>query len=141
MLTSNHSQVKNDNRLSLSSLRYLPRWMIFLIDIFILFISLYFAFHTLEKLTSLPNYLPVEWKYIIIIGINIFYMYLLKTFAGIIRHSNFVDLQKIIGSSLLTFGTLLLVKYIVFWVYKFTIFFTSLLIFYFIISFTHILPP
>lgn len=134
MLTSNHPQVKNDNRLSLSSLRYLPRWIIFLIDIFILFISLYFAFHTLEKLTSLPNYLPVEWKYIIIIGINIFYMYLLKTFAGIIRHSNFVDLQKIIGSSLLTFGTLLLVKYIVFWVYKVTIFFTPLLIFYFIIS-------
>ncbi|WDT68113.1 polysaccharide biosynthesis protein [Cloacibacterium sp. TD35] len=134
MLTSNHSQVKNDNRLSLSSLRYLPRWMIFLIDIFILFISLYFAFHTLEKLTSLPNYLPIEWKYVIIIGINIFYMYILKTFAGIIRHSNFVDLQKIIGSSLLTFGTLLLVKYIVFWVYKFTIFFTPLLIFYFIIS-------
>ena len=84
-----------DNFLRISSLRYLPRWMVFLIDVCILFISLGIAFYILNKITVLPKFLPIEWKYIIIIGTNILFMYLFKTFAGIIRHSTFIDIQKI----------------------------------------------
>ena len=40
MLTKTINKIKSgDNYLKISSLRYLPRWMVFMIDIFILVIS------------------------------------------------------------------------------------------------------
>ena len=81
---SKNKMTSGDNYLRISSLRYLPRWMVFLIDVCILFVSLGTAFFILNKITILPKYLPIEWKYIVIIGTNIIFMYVFKTFAGII---------------------------------------------------------
>ncbi|WP_245993118.1 polysaccharide biosynthesis protein [Cloacibacterium normanense] len=128
-----------DNYLRISSLRYLPRWMVFLIDVCILFVSLGTAFFILNKITILPKYLPIEWKYIVIIGTNIIFMYVFKTFAGIIRHSTFIDIQKIFWSSFITVVFLLVLKYSTFWLTKIKLFYTPLLLLYFVISFTALL--
>lgn len=128
-----------DSQLKLSSLRYLPRWMVFLIDICILFFSLAIAFYILNKITTLPKFLPIEWKYIIIIGTNIIFMYAFKTFAGIIRHSTFIDIQKIFWSSFISVVFLLVLKYSTFWLTKIKLFYTPLLLLYFVISFTALL--
>ena len=139
MPSSSKKKYNGDNYLRISSLRYLPRWMVFLIDVCILFISLGIAFYILNKITVLPKFLPIEWKYIIIIGTNILFMYLFKTFAGIIRHSTFIDIQKIFWSSFITVGCLLVLKYATFWLSKIKLFYTPLLLLYFVISFTALL--
>ena len=136
---SKNKMTSGDNFLRISSLRYLPRWMVFLIDICILFFSLAIAFYILNKITTLPKFLPIEWKYIIIIGTNIIFMYAFKTFAGIIRHSTFIDIQKIFWSSFITVGCLLVLKYATFWLAKIKLFYTPLLLLYFVISFTALL--
>jgi FlaA1/EpsC-like NDP-sugar epimerase len=66
-------------------------------------------------------------------------MYLFKTFAGIIRHSTFIDIQKIFWSSFITVGCLLVLKYATFWLSKIKLFYTPLLLLYFVISFTALL--
>ena len=136
---SKNKMTSGDNFLRISSLRYLPRWMVFLIDVCILFISLGIAFYILNRITVLPKFLPIEWKYIIIIGTNILFMYLFKTFAGIIRHSTFIDIQKIFWSSFITVVFLLVLKYSTFWLTKIKLFYTPLLLLYFVISFTALL--
>jgi len=113
--------------------------MVFLIDVCILFVSLGTAFFILNKITILPKYLPIEWKYIVIIGTNIIFMYVFKTFAGIIRHSTFIDIQKIFWSSFITVVFLLVLKYSTFWLTKIKLFYTPLLLLYFVISFTALL--
>ena len=137
--SSKNKMTSGDNYLRISSLRYLPRWMVFLIDVCILFISLGIAFYILNRITVLPKFLPIEWKYIIIIGTNILFMYVFKTFAGIIRHSTFIDIQKIFWSSFITVGCLLVLKYATFWLAKIKLFYTPLLLLYFVISFTALL--
>ncbi|WP_374449303.1 polysaccharide biosynthesis protein [Cloacibacterium normanense] len=137
--SSKNKMTSGDNFLRISSLRYLPRWMVFLIDVCILFISLGIAFYILNRITVLPKFLPIEWKYIVIIGTNIIFMYVFKTFAGIIRHSTFIDIQKIFWSSFITVGCLLLLKYATFWLSKIKLFYTPLLLLYFVISFTALL--
>lgn len=137
--SSKNKMTSGDNYLRISSLRYLPRWMVFLIDVCILFVSLGTAFFILNKITILPKYLPIEWKYIVIIGTNIIFMYVFKTFAGIIRHSTFIDIQKIFWSSFITVGFLLILKYSTFWLTKIKLFYTPLLLLYFVISFTALL--
>ena len=136
---SKNKMTSGDNFLRISSLRYLPRWMVFLIDICILFFSLAIAFYILNKITTLPKFLPIEWKYIIIIGTNIIFMYAFKTFAGIIRHSTFIDIQKIFWSSFISVVFLLVLKYSTFWLTKIKLFYTPLLLLYFVISFTALL--
>lgn len=136
---SKNNMTSGDNFLRISSLRYLPRWMVFLIDVCILFISLGIAFYILNKITVLPKFLSIEWKYIIIIGTNILFMYLFKTFAGIIRHSTFIDIQKIFWSSFTTVVSLLVLKYSTFSLIKVKLFYTPLLLLYFVISFTALL--
>lgn len=136
---SKNNMTSGDNFLRISSLRYLPRWMVFLIDVCILFVSLGTAFFILNKITVLPKFLPIEWKYIVIIGTNIIFMYVFKTFAGIIRHSTFIDIQKIFWSSFITVVFLLVLKYSTFWLTKIKLFYTPLLLLYFVISFTALL--
>jgi hypothetical protein len=46
---SKNNMTSGDNFLRISSLRYLPRWMVFLIDVCILFVSLGTAFFILNK--------------------------------------------------------------------------------------------
>ncbi|MBV2223235.1 MAG: polysaccharide biosynthesis protein [Cloacibacterium sp.] len=136
---SKNNMTSGDNFLRISSLRYLPRWMVFLIDVCILFISLGITFYILNKITVLPKFLPIEWKYIVIIGTNIIFMYVFKTFAGIIRHSTFIDIQKIFWSSFTTVVSLLVLKYSTFSLIKVKLFYTPLLLLYFVISFTALL--
>ena len=128
-----------DNYLRLTSLRYLPRWMVFLIDIMILLISLFASFYVLNRITILPNFLPIRWKYIIIIGINVVMMYCFKTYSGIIRHSTFIDIQKIFWASFINLLILMFVKYGFYWFFGLKIFYTPLLLLYFVISFTALL--
>lgn len=125
-----------DNYLRISSLRYLPRWMVFLMDIAILFISLSISYYVLSNITTLPSVLPLAIRYVIIIGTTVFFMFVFNTYSGIIRHSSFVDLQKIFWSLFFAILVILGVKYTILFATKVKIFYTPLILLYFVISFT-----
>lgn len=89
-----------DNIVKLTELRYIPRWIVIIIDFFIVLLSIILSYFFLEKLKvtiNFPHYL-FQQK-LLIIGINIFCMFIFKTYAGIIRHSTFFDFFKILLSS------------------------------------------
>lgn len=93
-----------DNMVNLSDVRYLPRWVILLIDLFFVFISIFFSCYLIEKLSFSAaqvfyNKLNV---YILIIATSVIFMYSFRTYAGVIRHSTFIDLFKLLLATLCT---------------------------------------
>lgn len=102
-----------DNVMGLSDLRYLPRWVILIIDICFIAISIYFSCYLIEKLSFsskrvFHDGIPV---FLIIMSISVLFMFVFRTYAGIIRHSTFIDLFKLF---LATFSTTVLVALISF---------------------------
>lgn len=85
-----------DNVVSLSDMRYLPRWAILLIDIFLIFIAIITACWFFKRFGNIEVFSHRVGVGGFILMVNIFFMYIFKTFAGIIRHSTFIDLLKLI---------------------------------------------
>src|SRR5690606_24103571 len=91
---------------------YLPRWIIFMIDVFIVFVAsivTYFIVHTLTNDNDADLNLPI--RYALIIFINAFFFLLYRTYAGIIRHSTFIDCVKLLVSTSTSFLTLVAVNF------------------------------
>ncbi|MDO4229005.1 MAG: nucleoside-diphosphate sugar epimerase/dehydratase [Capnocytophaga sp.] len=87
----------------LSSFRYLPRWVVLGIDTFFCIVSLSIALFLVNGLQIDNNFtLPIYQKFLLIISINIIFMLIFRTFLGIIRHSTFWDLFKILLADLCT---------------------------------------
>ena len=125
-----------DNIVSLSDIRYLPRWVILLIDIFILTASVTISYFILFKLgVKNIEYLQSYQKYLLIIVVNILFMFLFRTYAGIIRHSTFIDLFKLLLASFCTVIALGAINFVYYWTYKVKLLHTPVLIVYFAISF------
>ncbi len=100
-----------DNIVKLTELRYIPRWIVIFIDFFIVLLSILLSYFFLEKLKvaiNFPNYL-LQQK-LLLICVNIFCMFIFKTYAGIIRHSTFFDFFKILLSSGSTLVIILIIN-------------------------------
>ncbi len=123
-----------DNIVKLTELRYIPRWTVILIDVIIILSSILISYFLLEKLhvkVNFPQYLTE--KRILLIAINVLFMFIFKTYAGIIRHSTFFDFFKIVLSSGSTLLTLLLVNYATeFWLGKSLFLYPNLFLYFFI---------
>lgn len=102
-----------DNLLKITRVRYIPRWMVLFFDLKFVFLSLLIAYYFLSKLHVKLNFehlMPL--KGIIVIFVNLVYMFVFRTYAGIIRHSTFFDFFKILLSSGSTLVTLFVFNYI-----------------------------
>lgn len=98
-----------DTLLVVSNLRYLPRWVVLVIDVCFLITSLFIALGMLTTLGVNGSFgLPMYQKYCLIIGTNVFFMLIFKTYLGIVRHSTFTDLSKLLLASVCTSFFLLL---------------------------------
>ncbi len=93
-----------DNVMGLSDLRYLPRWVILIIDVFFIALAIKFSCYLIEKLSFSTTIVfhPAIPVFLIIIIISMMFMFVFRTYAGIIRHSTFIDLFKLF---LATFST------------------------------------
>lgn len=126
-----------DNVVNLSDVRYLPRWIILLIDIIILIISLFLSTYIIERITQIEFVYHRE-KIVVFAGIvfsNVIFMYIFKTYAGIIRHSTFIDLFKLLMSCFCNLFLVGSVNMIYFWSTGSKFILNPYLILYFIISF------
>lgn len=94
---------EGDNLMNISDVRYLPRWVVLLIDVLLLLFSILLSFIVYKKIIINGQYhLSVEEISLLIISVNILYMFAFKTYAGIIRHSTFIDLFKLLLASVCT---------------------------------------
>lgn len=94
------------------NLAYLPRWIIFLIDVLIVLfanIITYFIIYNLTKYFYHNLNLPV--RYALIIFVNAVFFMFYRTYSGIIRHSTFIDAVKLLISTTTSFVTLLVLNY------------------------------
>jgi FlaA1/EpsC-like NDP-sugar epimerase len=126
-----------DNVVNLSDVRYLPRWIILVIDIIILVISLFLSTYIIEKITQ-REFIYHEDKSIIfafIIVVNTIFMYVFKTYAGIIRHSTFIDLFKLLISCFCTMLAIGTINMLYFWSTGGKFIMAPYLVLYFVISF------
>ncbi|MDT0677481.1 polysaccharide biosynthesis protein [Autumnicola musiva] len=102
-----------DDALNLRNIKYLPRWVVFLIDIGLVAISSIFtAFILLDLTPNVYGLIDMADKGVIIMMINIFFFYVFKTYAGIIRYSSNIDALKLLLATLSSFFTLLIINLI-----------------------------
>lgn len=104
-----------ENALDLRNIKYLPRWAVYLIDIALVAISAGFTILIIIDLT--PNFytfLPLPVKAGLVIAVHIFYFYVFKTYAGIIRYSSNIDALKLLLATVCSFITLLVINYTTF---------------------------
>ncbi|WP_373056166.1 polysaccharide biosynthesis protein [Zunongwangia sp. H14] len=102
-----------DNSLDLRNIKYLPRWVVFLIDIGLVTISsICTAFILLDLTSNVYGLIDMADKGVIILLINIFFFYVFKTYAGIIRYSSNIDALKLLLATLSSFFTLLIINLI-----------------------------
>ena len=95
------------------SMGYLPRWVIYYIDVLILILSGLITYTLVSNLTtqSYPLLTALE-RYGIIIVVNGIYFLIFKTYSGIIRFSTFIDAVKLLTSTSCAFLTVLIINYV-----------------------------
>ncbi|MBK5194119.1 MAG: polysaccharide biosynthesis protein, partial [Flavobacteriaceae bacterium] len=106
-----------DTRLDLRNIKYLPRWAVFLIDIFLVAFSTFLTILIIIDLT--PNYytlLDFPLKTLLIILVNTLFFLVFKTYAGIIRHSSNIDALKLMLATVCSFISLAFISYITYFV-------------------------
>lgn len=100
-----------ENRLDIRKLRYLPRWAVLFIDIFLVFVALITTYYLLEGINIKSLFtLDLNKQISIVIGINFIFLLLFKTYAGLIRHSSFMDALKLLFASGATFVSLIFIN-------------------------------
>ncbi len=83
----------------LISLKYLPRWVVLSVDIFLCLISYYIAYYISLKLyNNLPDQriLSVLQRITLTLGFQIVFFWLFHTYSGVLRYSGYVDAVKLL---------------------------------------------
>jgi FlaA1/EpsC-like NDP-sugar epimerase len=97
-----HSSLSPRNlRANINNLSYLPRWIIIAIDVMVLIFSFTFTYMLFEG-TALGYIITSHDFYFVgsLIGVNIFFFWLFRTYSGIIRHSSYIDAIKLLFSQM-----------------------------------------
>lgn len=126
-----------DNKIKMLDQRYLPRWIVILLDIFICCTSLIIVYFAFQKIpVNFNTFLSIPLQGLIVLSVNIFFFFVFRTFSGIIRHSTFTDILKMAFSAFATTFIVLLGNEIVSYAYGFKIYLTTSVLLYMLLSFT-----
>ncbi|MGA9325958.1 MAG: SDR family NAD(P)-dependent oxidoreductase, partial [Salegentibacter sp.] len=126
-----------DNSLNLRNIKYLPRWAVLMIDIGLVAASTLLTILIITDLT--PNYYTILSFYdkaIIVLLVNVFYFYVYKTYAGIIRYSSNIDALKLLLATISAFITLIFINYLTYFIIGQKIFLVGALLINLWISFS-----
>ncbi|MCB0465645.1 MAG: polysaccharide biosynthesis protein [Aequorivita sp.] len=117
--------------------RFLPRWAVFLLDIFICVFSFLTMLFILD-VTPLKfhSVWATSGRGLFLISVNVLFFYLFKTYAGIVRHSTFTDIFKVASASFFTALVAILFNYTYFIFTDQKIFLTTGILLYMFFSFT-----
>jgi len=102
-------------RFNINNLSYLPRWIIIMIDITVLAISFLLTYFIYDGIGSHYIYSSYHISFVAtLMGINIFFFWVFRTYSGIIRHSSFTDAIKLFFSQVSVLVLLLVFNLIFF---------------------------
>lgn len=127
---------------TLSRLQILPSWTIFLLDLIVLSITYgvsYFLFNSLN--IDFSQVFSFQTRFSIILLVFAIYLLLFKTYKGIIRYSTLTDIGKIFNAVFFGFITLVSIDLNYYYYYDkhifvvFTLFYTSIFIFFSLIGY------
>jgi len=91
---------------------YLPRWLIILFDITLCAIALLITSYIITNVLNKPNsFFEFGETEVLILGVNTLFFLFFRTYAGLIRHSSFIDAIKFFLASAGTFFSLLILNY------------------------------
>jgi FlaA1/EpsC-like NDP-sugar epimerase len=122
----------------LNNLKYLPRWAVLIFDLFLCLFSYYVAYYISTKLyNSSPDIrvLSVFQRFEIIMGFQIGFFWIFRTYSGVLRYSSYVDATKLLLAVSINVLFLSTVNYIMFLSYSIVLFYYSGLLIYGIVSF------
>lgn len=126
-----------ESRLDIRNIKYLPRWAILGIDIGLTVAAGVLTVLVMTDLTnSFYSFLDMRQRMSLAIGVNLIFFFIYRTYAGLIRHSSFVDAFKLMLACFSTFITLVFINYTTFAVIGEKIFLIAELVFYFLFSFS-----
>lgn len=131
------SIIKSDIFSNLISFKYLPRWVIFILDIaassIAILLSIYFSVNLIHKDYE-PVMIPIALV-ALVVGTQTFFFWLFRTYAGILRFSSYVDAAKLLFAIFSNAALLLLVNLFSKIVFGNYLFYYSTIIFYAILAF------
>ena len=115
---------------------YLPRWVIYIIDVFIVFFASCITHFIITSL-NVPFYRELNMmpRYLAIISVNALFFLVYRTYAGILRHSTFIDGVKLLTSTTTSYFVLIIINYSWFIIYESKLFLTTGLFVSYVISF------
>jgi len=120
--------------------KFLPRWIVFLLDLLIISFSLLITHAILINLgISFYDTFPIWVQYSLLLILNAAFFILYRTFSGIIRHSTFTDITKLFLASTTTLLSIAAINYSFFLVTFDKVFLMPGVIFYVFLSFSLLL--
>ncbi len=121
-------------------LGYLPRWVIFAIDLCLVLCADWVTYLIVSNLTfKYYDTASVFQRTMIIVLTQIFFFFVFKTYAGIIRHSTLIDGFNLFKATFSTFVALLILNYTHYYWHDTKIFLMPALLLTFFISFIFLL--
>ncbi|WP_396596538.1 SDR family NAD(P)-dependent oxidoreductase [Dokdonia sp. R86516] len=126
----------DENRLDIRNVRYLPRWSVLFMDTCTITLSLFIAYFLLDDLGIQPlKVLGLSQQLALIVGVNFIFLLVFKTYAGLIRHSSYMDALKLLLASATSLIVLILINFLVISLFELKVFIISGLIVFSVISF------
>lgn len=133
-------------RIDFKNIGYLPRWLILCFDMFICCVALLLTSTIVNNINisdlnahASETFLGLAPRAGLILITNLLFFIFFRTYAGLIRHSTFIDAIKFFLASLATLITLLVVNYSHLIINGDPLFLTPKLFIYFVMSFSFLL--
>lgn len=115
---------------------YLPRWIIFLIDVSIVVVAILISRLIVTSLSvNFTSALSIPARIGIITFVNATCFLIYRTYAGIIRHSTFIDGVKLLVSTTTAYFIMLVINYSSIFIFDHQVFLTTGLFLNYVISF------
>ena len=122
----------------LTNLKYLPRWVVLLFDIFLCLLSYYIAFYISLKLNkNIPDerIFSVFQRLGLIMGFQVVFFWLFHTYSGVLRYSGYVDASKLLLAVSVNMAFIAALNFVIHVLTGFHGFYYSTLIIYSVLSF------
>jgi FlaA1/EpsC-like NDP-sugar epimerase len=122
----------------LTSLKYIPRWVVLFVDITLCILSYYFAYYLASNLFNQSNntvLLNINGHLTILIFFQIILFWIFHTYSGVLRYSGYVDAVKLLFAVSLNTIILIALNFIYFNLTNNHLYYYSTLLIYTVISF------
>jgi FlaA1/EpsC-like NDP-sugar epimerase len=116
---------------------YVPRGLIFFIDVSISILSAQFTFFLISSVGSGQlKFIHLNWEFLSLVGIQILFFFIFKSYSGIVRYTGFKDSIKQLQTTISTVATLILINELIYSIYQVKILVNSGAIIYGFIAFS-----